>query len=96
MLYFSDVQDLIDEACEQVRNSSTTHRPELAGLDTRSGEILVGEDFIASARPQSLDYYGGFEYVQAEHVLVLGKMKIYSIESDRVARCLATLEHNCD
>jgi len=96
MLYFSDVQDLIDEACEQVRNSSTPHRPHLAGLDLRCGEILVGEDFIASLNTAALDYYGGFEYVQAEHVLVLGKMKVYSIESERVARCLAALEHNCD
>ena len=93
---FDDITEALSELEDRILSACTPHDPELAGLDIRCGQIYVGEDFIASTRPRELDYYGGFEYVQAEHVLVLGKMKVYSIESERVARCLATLEHNCD
>ena len=47
------------------------------GLDSRAGFLYVGEDFVASARPKELDYYGGFEYIDSEYTLRLGEWKLY-------------------
>ena len=61
--------------------------PKKTGLDERAiGEFYYNFECIVipeSAR-QRLDYYGGFEYVDEEHVTVLGDMVFYSSEDERV------------
>lgn len=52
------------------------------GLDPRCGFLYVGEDFVASTRPQDLDYYGGFEYIDTEYTITLGTWKLY-LKGDR-------------
>ena len=95
--YFSDIQDQLAKLEDQVLSACTPHDPKTAGLDIRCGQIYVGEDFIASTRPRELDYYGGFEYVDSDYTLTIGPfLKVYSIEDERVASHMATLEHNCD
>lgn len=62
------------------------------GLDARVGSILVSwsSRFIAvsSDNAQRLEYYGGFEYIDQEHVTRLGDYTFYSDGSDRVDACI--------
>jgi len=76
----SKVEGLIDEEFREVT-------PKEVGLDSRAGyRLFINEDYIAVSRGnrRSLDYYGGFEYVDEEHVTVLGDMVFYSSEDERV------------
>ena len=76
----SKVEGLIDEEFREVT-------PKEIGLDTRAAyRLFINEDYIAVSRGnrRNLDYYGGFEYVDEEHVTVLGDMVFYSSEDERV------------
>jgi len=76
----SKVEGLIDEEFREVT-------PKEVGLDSRAGyRLFINEDYIAVSRGnrRSLDYYGGFEYVDEEHVTVLGDMVFYSADDERV------------
>ena len=76
----SKVEGLIDEEFREVT-------PKEIGLDSRAGyRFFINEDYIAVSRGnrRSLDYYGGFEYVDEEHVTVLGDMVFYSADDERV------------
>ena len=57
------------------------------GLDIRCGRLFVNEDGIAVSKDsdRSLQYYGGFEYVDKDHRREMGDFVFYSRESSRVA-----------
>lgn len=74
------VEQLIDEEFREVT-------PKEVGLDPRAGyRLFINEDYIAVSKGnrRTLDYYGGFEYVDEEHVTVLGDMVFYSADDERV------------
>jgi hypothetical protein len=74
------VEQLIDDEFRVVKSSEV-------GLDNRSAyQLFINEDYIAVRKSdrRSLDYYGGFEYVDEEHVTVLGDMVFYSADDERV------------
>jgi hypothetical protein len=74
------VEQLIDDEFRLVK-------PTEVGLDSRAAyEIFINEDNIAIRKSsrRSLDYYGGFEYVDEEHVTVLGDYVFYSADDERV------------
>jgi hypothetical protein len=74
------VEDLINEEFREVT-------PKDVGLDSRAGyRLFINEDYIAVSKGnrRSLDYYGGFEYVDEEHVTVLGDYVFYSADDERV------------
>ena len=57
------------------------------GLDCRAAHALwIGDDFIAVSRndDRSLQYYGGFEYVDKEYRVECGEYVFYSTDDDRV------------
>lgn len=59
------------------------------GLDYRAGQVWVTEDAVVKqGHAGSLDYYGGFEYVDREYVTQVGDYKVYFADDDRVAECL--------
>ena len=62
------------------------------GLDSRCGNLFVGEDFIAaySYNDNRLQYYGGFEYISKEQRKQFGDLVIYMTDhdGDRVSECL--------
>ena len=77
----SKVEGLIDEEFREVT-------PKEVGLDTRAAyRLFINEDYIAVSKDnrRNLDYYGGFEYVDEEHITVLGDMVFYSADDERVA-----------
>ena len=74
------VEAIIDEEFREVT-------PKEVGLDTRAGyHLFINEDYIAVSKGnrRTLDYSGGFEYVDEEHVTVLGDMVFYSADDERV------------
>ena len=87
----SALSNLIHEINEKVEELIDTEFREVTakevGLDSRSAyQLLINEDFIAirKSNRRSLDYYGGFEYVDEEHVTVLGDYVFYSADDERV------------
>jgi len=66
------------------------------GLDFRCGRILisVNENFIAACNPRSIEYYGGWEYIDSEFKLDTPRYRFYDGEADRVystIKCYRTL-----
>jgi hypothetical protein len=66
-------------------------RPEKLGLDNRAGwKLYVCKDgiIVSKDNDRTLQYYGGFEYIDKEDRVEIGKWVFYSSNSDRVAKCL--------
>ena len=83
------IADLIAEMSDRMEEIVDTLKLVSAddvGLDRRAGMLLVGpEGIVVHERyRKSLDYYGGFEYVDAEYVRTIGDYTFYSREHDRV------------
>lgn len=83
-----DALNAIDEAISKLPKVSAT----AIGLDIRAGYVYVDteDECIIADRGSvgSLDYYGGFEYVDGDAVSQIGRYKIYSADSERVADAL--------
>lgn len=56
------------------------------GLDIRCGRLFVSDEGIAVSKDQdrSLQYYGGFEYVDKDYRHELGDFVFYSVDDERV------------
>ena len=84
-----ELQDQIDNLIDQYLEDSDAVRvsAEALGLDYRAGYVFVSteEGWIAAVagNVRSLEYYGGFEYVDDK--LSVGEMTFYSSDSSRVA-----------
>ena len=84
-----ELQDQIDNLIDQYLEDSEAVRvsAEAVGLDHRAGYVFVSteEGWIAAVagNVRSLEYYGGFEYVDDK--LSIGEMTFYSSDSSRVA-----------
>lgn len=80
-----ELEDRVEEALTPVNASE-------CGLDPRCGPLFRGQDFLATRNRSSLDYYGGFEYVDSEYIRSVGHWTLYSSEHDRIACALETWE----
>ena len=85
----------IEQAVEQFLKDSNTieissHGLEELGLDFRCGRILISvdNDFVASSNPRSIEYYGGWEYIDSELKIDAGNYRFYDREADRVDRVI--------
>ena len=60
------------------------------GLDNRCGSLFIDPDCIAvyKANDRSLQYYGGFEYVDSQYRHEMGDYVFYSSEAGRVSEHL--------
>ena len=60
------------------------------GLDPRAGTVWVTDDAIVarSWNVRSLEYYGGFEYVDSDYKTQMGEYTIYFADDERVEGCL--------
>ena len=63
-----------------------SHGLQELGLDFRCGRILISVDggFVAACNPRSIEYYGGWEYIDPEFKLDAGDYRFYDREADRV------------
>lgn len=88
------LDDLVEEVNELVKsfleNGTENIRPEAFGLDRRAGHnlFLSADNDCIGVEGQhgrnSLNYYGGFEYVDAEDIKCFGDWTFYSANSQRV------------
>ena len=79
-----DLQKQLNKMQEAIAENSKMLPANKFGLNDHCGHLLLGENFIASFAPRLVDYYGGFEYVNATCVIQVGTWKVYSTDDDRV------------
>jgi hypothetical protein len=84
-----DLFELIDEVTELTDNFVAKMgkvNPQQLGLDNRCGSLFITPDCIAvyKGNDRSLQYYGGFEYVDNEYRHEMGDYVFYSAEDNRV------------
>ena len=85
------LQQTIENAVQKYIEESNAveigaHGLEELGLDFRCGRILisVNEGFVAACSPRSIEYYGGWEYIDSEYKLDAGDYRFYDRDADRV------------
>jgi hypothetical protein len=85
------LEHTIEQAVEQFLKDSNaveigSRGLEELGLDFRCGRIYVSVDgdFVAACNPRSIEYYGGWEYIDSEFKLDAGHYRFYDREADRV------------
>ena len=78
----------INQKVKAIIDEMTEVLPEDLYLDKRSAyRLYVDKEYIAVHKGHDLKalcYYGGFEYVDEEHVTVLGDYIFYSADDERV------------
>lgn len=89
MMKFDYTDDMLEEMNETVRRHVQENydlvRAEDCGLDKRCGQFYISDSYIAvEGDGHRLDYYGGFEYVSGDDVVVMGDWKFYSSFHERV------------
>ena len=69
---------------------------DLLGLDYRCGRvhISVEEDFIAVNSTYSIEYYGGFEYIDSDYKTTIGHITFYSSDHSRVRDAIDYYKEN--
>ena len=90
---FDFIESINDRVTEYVAKMQEV-LPEDLGLDRRAGyRFYVDKDMTTIVTPKyrdnSLQYYGGFEYVDEDCRKELGNWVFYSDNDDRVAEALA-------
>jgi len=83
------VEELVNEYIEESEAVCVNARD--IGLDSRAGVVYVSvaDDFVAvSGGGRSLNYYGGFEYIDLDQIITIGHMTFYSGEASRVRDCI--------
>lgn len=79
----------INQKVEAIIDEMTEVLPEDVSLDKRSAyRLYIDKEYIAVQKGsdlRTLRYYGGFEYVDEEHVQELGDYVFYHAEDERVA-----------
>ena len=85
------LQHSIEQTVEQFLKDSNAveigaHGLEELGLDFRCGRIYVSVDgdFVAACNSRSIEYYGGWEYIDSEFKFDAGDYRFYDREADRV------------
>ena len=83
-----DMTEAIVEVVERnVRDNFEMVSADRLGLDIRAGyKLFVNEDAIAVAKhnDRTLQYYGGFEYVDSEYRVEMGDFVFYMCDDERV------------
>ena len=69
---------------------------DMVGLDFRCGSvhISVEADFVAVNGSYSIDYYGGFEYIDSDYITTIGHVTFYSGEHSRVRDAIDYYKEN--
>ena len=84
-----ELQEQIECMVDQYFEDSGAQRvsAEAVGLDHRAGYVFISteEGWIATRNTRSLDYYGGFEYIDQNYKTVAGEITFYSSDHSRVA-----------
>lgn len=97
MSYLTDLNEAIAKFNEAVKSELPKVSTKELGLDERAGFVYVDLDqemIIANSNNiRTLNYYGGFEYVDADAIKVVGEFTIFSGLYDHTDRVNRALEH---
>lgn len=91
---FDDLFFEMNELVDRYMKGAKEVLPEDLGLDRRAAyRLFVTEEVIAviKSNDRSLQYYGGFEYVDKDYRIEIGGWVFYSAEDDRVADHLSRI-----
>ena len=91
----NQVNDLVDSYLKE--SNAIEVSADKVGLDYRGGRVYVSleEDFVAvKGGTGSINYYGGFEYIDSEFITTIGNVTFYDSEADRVLCCLEHYKEN--
>ena len=96
---FASAIDMIESVNETVNafiRTMTEVKADELGLDSRCGHLRVSYDSIAVPKhnDNTLQYYGGFEYVDKDHRTEVGDWVFYFDGDDRVSEHLYTYVGN--
>jgi hypothetical protein len=83
----SELIDFTDRAINQLVAKMKNGTPKMFGLDNRSASRLYTDgEYIAvkDREKRTLEYYGGFEYIDDSNKIHLGNYVLYSNTSERV------------
>jgi hypothetical protein len=83
------VEELVNKYIEE--SEAVCVNADQVGLDYRCGMVYVSvaDDFVAvSGGGSSINYYGGFEYIDSDYITTIGNMTFYSGEHSRVENCI--------
>ena len=91
-----ELQEQIECMVDQYFEDASAQRvsAEAVGLDCRAGYLFVSteEGWIASRNTRSLEYYGGFEYIDIEYRTTIGEITFYSSDHSRVSDAIEHYE----
>jgi len=82
------VEELVNKYIEE--SEAVCVNADQAGLDFRCGMVYVSvaDDYVAVSGNRSINYYGGFEYIDSDFITTIGHMTFYSGETERVQDCI--------
>ena len=88
------VEELVMQYLEE--SDAVYVKADALGLDYRCGSVHVSasEDFIAVNSTYSIEYYGGFEYIDSDYKTTIGHITFYSGEHSRVRDAITYYTEN--
>jgi len=94
----TNVQQFIEDQINCSAKLVTDEQKEKWPLDPRAMpyKMFIAEDVLIVPKEhiRYLDYYGGFEYVRAEHRVELGEYTLFDAGDERVAEVVEAF-HQC-
>lgn len=95
------ILNVIEEAQDRIEEILTYQDVVTAdkiGLDIRAGRVYVTPDgiIVREGNRRTLEYYGGFEYVDRGCVITLGDLTIYTRGDDRVEEAIDFYRELCN
>jgi hypothetical protein len=88
MQSITDYIEEVNDTAERIVQGMDRVSADAVGLDVRAGRVWVSRECIvvSKAGDRSLQYYGGFEYVDRDYRTELGDYVVYLADDDRVNR----------
>lgn len=92
--FINNVRDLVDSYMMGLKE----YQAKDMGLDPRCGRLYADEEHIVvdKSRDGTLQYYGGFEYIDKENRIEVGDYVFYSANDSRVNNCLSKVFDTID
>lgn len=96
MSVYTIIEAVSDQVFSHVQDNMKQVKAAELGLDPRCGRLYIDDECIAvdASNDRTLQYYGGFEYVDKDYRTEIGGYVFYSREDDRVAEHMDTLEES--
>ena len=91
-----DLVDMVQESAYLLVRDMDRENASHFGLDYRAGSLYVNKECIVVDKQydRSLQYYGGFEYVDSEYRVMMGDYVIYLRDDGRVNDAIETYYKN--